>query len=381
MGKKSTSLDNYFLQQLDLKGVFNTGKITHQLLIGADTEMYKTKATRYANIDYDEINIFTPDYENFRNDIPTLDKNTLTSTPIQRFGIYVQDLIALNNYIKLLAGVRYTYQDTESDVYSYGSDSRSLSNAYDDAFTPRFGLIIQPTENNSIFASYSNSFDTNTGTDIDGNALEPSLIDQYEIGIKNELFDDKLFANVTVYQITNSNLAQTSLANGNTNSNIKELVGEVQSKGIEIDVAYRPIPSLSILAGYSFNETKYTKTNTYIVGDLLRYNPNNTANASANYQIEKGPLTGFNIGIIGTYFGERFAGRNKRVTVEGDDRELIPLSDYFEFDATLSYTYKKFILSAKLANIGNVLNYNVHDDNSINPIAPRNFLSTLTYKF
>tara|TARA_R110000796_G_scaffold35017_3_gene90185 strand:- start:171372 stop:173732 length:2361 start_codon:yes stop_codon:yes gene_type:complete len=379
--QRSESLDNYFLQQLDLKGIFNTGKIAHQLLIGADTEMYQTKAIRYANADYDEINIFTPDYENFRNDIPSLDKNTLTSTPIQRFGIYVQDLIALNKYIKLLAGVRYTYQDTESDVYSYGNDSRTINNAYDDAFTPRFGLIIQPTENNSIFASYSNSFDTNTGTDVDGNALEPSLIDQYEVGIKNELFDDKLFANVTVYQITNSNLAQTSLANGNTNSNIKELVGEVQSKGIEIDLAYRPIPNLNLLAGYSFNETKYTKSNTYIVGDLLRYNPNNTANVSANYQIEKGPLTGFNIGVIGTYFGERFAGRNKRVTVEGDDRELIPLSDYFEFDATLSYTYKKFTLSAKLANIGNVLNYNAHDDNSINPIAPRNFLSTLTYKF
>lgn len=379
--QRNEAQDNYLLQQLDLKGRFQTGNVAHQFLAGVDTELYKTKTLRYNSTAYDEINIFTPDYSNFRADIPELDQNTLTASPIQRFGIYIQDLIGLNNYLKLLTGVRYTYQDTESDVYSYSSNTNTITSNYDAAFTPRFGLILQPTKSNSIFASYSNSFDTNTGTDISGNALKPSLIDQYEIGLKNELFNAKLLANVTVYQITNSNLAQISLENGNTNSNIKELVGEVQSKGVELDIAYRPISNLSILAGYSFNETKYTKTNTYIVGDLLRYNPNHTANASANYEFTSGILDGLKIGCISTYFGERFAGRNYRVQVANDNRQLIPLSDYFMLDTTLAYTFKKFTLSAKLANFTNVFNYNVHDDNSLNPIAPRNFLSSLTYTF
>ena len=379
--QRNEEQNNYLLQQLDLKGIFKTGNLKHQFLVGADSEQYKTKTLRYNRVDYDEINIFNPDYANFRTDIPTLSSDRLTSSPVSRFGIYVQDLIGITDYIKLLAGVRYTYQDTESDIYNYGTDSNAVTNSYDDAITPRFGLILQPTKNNSIFASYSNSFETNTGVDVDGNSLKPSIVDQYEIGVKNELFNDRLFANVTVYQITNSNLAQTSLENGNTDSNIKELVGEVQSKGVEIDFAYRPLTSLQLMAGYSFNETKYTKTNTYIVGDLLRYNPQHTANASANYTIESGVLNGLKIGVIGTYFGERFAGRNKRVTVEGDDRELIPLNDYFEFDATLSYSFKHFTVGAKLANITNVLNYNVHDDNSLNPIAPRNFLTSVTYNF
>lgn len=379
--QRSTAQDNYLLQQLDLKGRFKTGKFAHQLLVGADTEMYKTKTLRYNSAAYDEINIFTPDYANFRSDLPILDKNTLTSSPVQRFGVYVQDLIEINAYLKLLAGVRYTYQDTESNVLSYSDNSTSISNSYDDAFTPRFGLILQPTANNSLFASYSNSFDTNTGVDITGNALEPSLIDQYEIGIKNELFHNKLIANLTVYQITNSNLAQTSLANGNTNSNIKELVGEVQSKGLEIDIAFNPITNLNLLAGYSFNETKYTKTNTYIVGDLLRYNPNHTANISANYKVIGGTFSGFKIGFIGTYFGERFAGRNFRVQVANDDRLLIPLSSYFMLDGTMAYSFKKFTIGAKLANITNVFNYNVHDDNSLNPLTPLNFTSSLTYSF
>ncbi|MFI1771927.1 TonB-dependent siderophore receptor [Thalassobellus citreus] len=383
-------VNNYNLNQIDLKGLFNTGKIKHQFLFGADVENYKTKDTRFNRLTaannngqayYDEINIFNPDYNSFSDFKPTLTKNRFTTTPVSRFGIYVQDLIEINKYLKVLAGVRYTYQDTESDVYTFSNDTNAVTNLYDDAFTPRFGLIIQPTKHQSIFASYSNSFDTNTGLDVDGNALDPSLIDQFELGVKNELFNNKLFLNVTGYIIKNSNLAQTSFANGNTDNNIKELAGSTESKGVEIDFTAYPAKGLRILAGYSFNEMKYTKSNIYVEGSLLRYNPKHTANLSANYNFETGALSGLNIGLINTYFGKRFAGRSFRLTVPGDNRLLIPLSDYFQFDATLSYTIKSFDIRAKLANIGNALNYNVHDDNSINPIAPRNYSVSVSYKF
>jgi iron complex outermembrane recepter protein len=388
--QRSETTDNYNLNQLDLKGLFNTGSFKHQFLFGADVENYKTKNTRYdaltaANNNgqgyYDEINIFNPDYDNFRNDIPNLDKNRLTITPVSRFGIYVQDLIEINNYLKLLAGVRYSYQDTKNDIYSYSIQSNSVTNLYDDAFTPRVGLIIQPTENSSIFASYANSFETNTGIDINGNALKPSLIDQFEVGVKNELFDNKLFVNVTGYIINNSNLAQTYLGNGNTDNNIKELAGSTESKGVEIDFTAFPLENLKLMAGYSFNEMKYTKSNTYVEGSLLRYNPKHTANLSVNYSFENTKISGLNVGFISTYFGERFAGRSFVVTSPDSGRQLIPLSDYFQFDATAAYNFKSFEIRAKLANITNVLNYNVHDDNSLNPIAPRNYSVSVSYKF
>ena len=177
--------------------------------------------------------------------------------------------------------------------------------------------------------------------------------------------------NVTGYIINNSNLAQTYLGNGNTDSNIKELAGSTKSQGVEVDVTAYPVDGLRLMAGYSFNEMKYTKSNTYVVGSLLRYNPKHTANLSANYNFETGSLKGLNMGLISTYFGERFAGRSYRVTTPDDDRQLIPLSDYFQLDGTLAYNFNsKFAIKAKLANITNALNYNVHDDNNLNPIAP-----------
>lgn len=91
--QRNEAKDNYFIQQLDIKGKFATGKIEHQFLAGVDTESFKTYTTVYSNFsNYDTINIFE-DY-NATNEaaIPTLNKSS-PSAPITRSGIYVQDLI------------------------------------------------------------------------------------------------------------------------------------------------------------------------------------------------------------------------------------------------------------------------------------------------
>ena len=221
----------------------------------------------------------------------------------------------------------------------------------------------------------------NTGIDISGNALPPSFINQFEVGVKNELFQGLLSANITAYQIVNSNLAQTSLVNGNTNSNIKELAGEVTSQGVEVDLKSKPFLGFSLMAGYSYNETKYTKSNIYIEGSLLKYNPNHTANASVYYTFSDTKLKGLNVGVTAMYFGERMAGRSTRLTVKNDTYKLIPLIAYTQIDLNAGYNFTKFSVRAKVSNLLNELSYNVHDDNSVNPIAPRQLSVTVAYKW
>jgi iron complex outermembrane recepter protein len=380
--QQTKAKDNYFIQQVDLNGQFNTGKITHKVLFGGDVENFKTKTTAFNQFaNYDTINIFEEYNASAEPTIPTMTKNTLTSAPISRFGIYAQDLISFTKNWKVLAGIRYSYQDTESNVYKFSDGSNNITKNNDGAFSPRVGLIYQPTKNHSIFATYSNSFELNSGQDENGVGLKPSIVDQYEIGVKNILLKNKLFLNVTLYQIANDRFYQQSLANGNTYSYIKVLAGEVRSQGVEIDINANPIEGLSIIAGYSFNETKFMDSEYYIPGSQLRYNPKNTANLSANYTIKNGMFKNVNLGLINTYFGQRYAGRSTRTQVSGDSRQLIYLSDYFQTDATLSYSYKRLTLRTKLSNIFNELNYNVHDDNSLNPIAPRNYAIALSYNF
>jgi iron complex outermembrane recepter protein len=380
--QRSEVSEGYYLTQLDLIGNFKTGKIGHQFLLGTDNDHFTTLTTAYNPIvRYDTINIYGTKQYGIRTDIPNVTAGTLTTAPVSRVGIYVQDLISLTSKLKFLAGVRYSYQDTKSDVYTYSTQKTASTVYFDGAFSPRFGLVFQPNRNHSAFASYTNTFTLNTGVDILGNALPPSLIDQYEIGVKNEFFKGKASVNLTAYRIDNDNLAQASLANGNTNTTIRELAGSVRSEGIELDVAAHPLNNVYFMAGYSYNKTKYLRSNTFVEGSLLKYNPNHTANASVNYRFEEGKWKGLSVGLTGVYIGERYAGRSTRIQVANDAYRIVALPNYIQLDGTIGYTYKNISLRGKIGNIFDVLSYNVHDDNSVNPITPRNYSASLSLKF
>ena len=105
------------------------------------------------------------------------------------------------------------------------------------------------------------------------------------------------------------------------------------------------------------------------------------------YTLPSGKLKGISFGAIGNYIGKRVGGWNNQVVVDPttfatsiNDRE-IPLSDYTTIDFSVGYNWKKFSLLCKLSNITNELNYTVHENYSANPIAPRQVLTSLKYKF
>lgn len=400
--QKSKTAENYYIAQLDLSGKFNTGSVEHALLFGADADKYRTESNTYLltgyndklsnasirgkNI-YDTINIFNPATFNKRNDIPDLAIDRVTTSPIQRFGIYIQDLISVTDKLKVLAGVRYSYQNNQrARVDSIAKGKTGYVDAYtSNAFSPRVGIVYQPWKTVSVFTSYTNTFAVNTGRDIYDQPLPASIIDQYEVGAKTDLFNELLSVNVTLYKIINSNLAQTALTlsdgSSNSNSNIKELAGEATSKGVEVDIATKSFYGFTVLAGYSYNDTRYTKANSknFQTGDRLRYNPAHTANAHIYYSVApKTALRGFNLGFGAYYVGDRLAGRNPSTT--SPTNKLIPLPDYFLFDASAGYAAKKFSVRVKMTNLLDKFSYNAHDDNSINPIAPRQFAATVSYR-
>ncbi len=384
-GIQRTQVDEqYYVSQLDLIGTFATGPVKHILIVGADVDKYDTKTLAYSPLtSYDTINVFDPEMYTQREDIPQLNKNTLTTAPIKRAGFYAQDLLSVCEKLKILVGARVSYIETFSNQYSYNSGNTTSSALYDDAISPRFGVVYQPLKTVSIFTSYTNSFTPNTGVDVDGNALEASIIDQYEGGVKTDLFGGLLSVNVVAYQIKNSNLAQISLADGNTNSNIKEMAGEVTSRGIEVDVNSKTWNGFVMNGGYSFNETRYTKSNTYIVGSKLRYNPAHTMNASLTYSFAQAipALKGFSMTTSYLYFGNRYAGRSTRVQVTNDTYKLIFVEGFSQIDIGAGYANNNFSVRVRCSNVTDVLNYQVHDDNSVNPIAPRIFSATFGLKF
>jgi iron complex outermembrane receptor protein len=94
--------------------------------------------------------------------------------------------------------------------------------------------------------------------------------------------------------------------------------------------------------------------------------------------------------VSGFYTGERNAGWNTAHVVQNLpdgtiqrslNYRLIPVTGFTTFDLSLGYTYNKLSLIGKLSNITDELNYLVHENYSVNPIPPRQFVTTLSYRF
>jgi len=404
---RSKSQEYTYNQQFTLTGSVVTGSIKHTLLIGADADESRTTAYSFkyatgtaANIT-DSVNILNPATYGSKLPMPETYTYQHTLTPIWRTGAFVQDLISLTEQFKVLAGVRYTYQETPKsrtyDEVNGGSVAAAADTKVDKAFSPKFALIYQPIKTTSVYVSYANNFTPNTGVDVYNVPLGPSIIDQWEAGVKNDFLQGRLSVNVTGYHIVNNRFAQTALtgADGKSNSdtNIKEFSGKTASDGLEIDITGKLSPNLYFLAGYSYSYYRYTQTAPIVQvtpttttagiteGERIIGTVPHTANGTMFYTFDKGNLKGLKLGVSGYYTGKRNAGFN---TLKNGLQRGQPtyLTDYGTFDFSAGYTFKKKLsLLAKVSNITNEINYMVHENYSVNPIPPRMFSATLAYKF
>lgn len=389
-----TNEDSYSAQ-LNLNGMLQTGKIKHQVLIGTDADSYLNTSHNFNfKSAYDKINLLDPNKYNAREDMPFAKDSLMTQAPTYRLGYYAQDLISLSDKFKVMAGLRWSYQKAlVSDIYNQinGTQMKGSNAAKaDQAFSPKFGIVYQPITSMAVFASYSNNFTVNSGIDVFDQALSPSLVDQFELGLKNDFLNGRLSANFSLYRIVNNNLAQQAqfLKDGltvNTNTNIRELTGQTSSDGAELDITGTIIPGMYFITGYSYNFMRYTQTSglkgSYIEGERLVSNPAHTANASLFYTLSTTQLKGLKLGASTYYIGNRNAGWNNTYGQTQVGSRLIPMSGFTTFDFSMGYTIKNLSLLAKLSNITNELNYYVHENYSVNPIPPRQFITTLSYKF
>ena len=387
--------------QLNLNGKFDTGFLSHQLLVGGDALRITTTSTTFKyrdaagkiSADYGTINLLDPNkYPGARTDVPGILDTARTTSPSYRFGGYVQDLITITPMFKLLGGVRYSYQNTQQtsiENYDKQLTRPGAANKVDKAWSPKGALIFQPLPTLSFYASYANNFIVNTGTDIYGQNLSPSLVNQYETGVKTELFGSRLFANATVYRYLNSNFAQTApfdrFGQPNAVTTVRELTGETTSDGVDVDISGNLSNHFYFNTGYAYNFARYTNAGTAlgspINGERLTNNPAHTANASIFYTFDRPSLRGLKLGASAFYTGQRLGGNNNTVGQAGNYSRTISLSGFTTIDLSVGYTYQHFSILAKLSNITNELNYLVHDRYSINPIPPRQFLTTVAYRF
>lgn len=392
---KTYTEQNFGSAQINLNGEFETGRQKHRILFGADGDY--GVADSYAFVDAKTQKAFASAGSWKLNDrstwthiaMPDALQSTRNRIKATRFGVYAQDLVEISSQFKVLAGLRYSNlknDDTvEKNYLSNTEKAKPKTGTKDDAFSPKAGILFTPDENMTVYATYTNSFVPNSGFTIQNEPLKPSIVNQYEVGIKKNLWDNAVAVNLSGYQILNKNAYSTAIyrADGtvNTDSTIKEFAGKILSRGVELDITGNPTKELMLIAGASYNHSVYRDTpekTGYVENQKLVRTPAFTANGSAFYKFSKN-LKGFVIGASAFYTGDRKAGWNDLKTQTQTTR-MVDLKGFTTVDFSLGYDCRDFSIQGKLGNAFNAKSFNVHENYSVNPIAPRNFYITLTYK-
>ncbi len=364
-----------------LQFLFDTGALSHTLVTGLDYQRRKARVNYDAGAGLPSINPYTGAVS---AGSPVFYYQYDETRKLEQTGLYVQDLISLDNW-RFSLGVRQDWVDVSFDhtndaTYGDQSDSAKL-----EQFTGRVGVLYAFDNGLSPYASYSESFNPNATAAYNANGsggfditlLEPTEGEQYEVGLKYQpLGTDDL------YTISYFDLKQSNLANKDSNENFYRAVGELTSKGVEVEARLRPIEQVNLIASYTYMDVEYSKDFTGAAGVNNRGNtPNavarNMASLWTDYTFDQGPLAGLQVGGGARYFGKSWA----------DAENTLRIPSYTLYDAMLGYDLSR----VGLQGVGVRLNLNNLTDekyvaacNSLSQCyygESRNVMATVTYDF
>ena len=327
--RRGYSIDNYF-GQIDLLGKFKTGSISHQLLVGFDfNRNVQIFEAFISDSPLPNLNIFNPDYN---ISIPSYVPDYSFDSYTQSYGAYLQDQISILDNLKLLIGGRLDWVSLNGT--NSGIDSPEQN---DSAFSPRIGLVYQPSKLISLYTSYSQSFLPTSGFNPDGRAFKPTKGTQYEAGIKADFLDGKLSTTLAAYQITKTNVT----IQDQNNRDFQIQVGEQRSRGIELDIAGEILPGWKVIGSYAYTDAEVTEDIAISVGNKLLGVPENQASLWTTYEIQKGDLKGLGFGLGLFYVGERAAFSDNSVE----------LPNYLRTDAAIYYRRDRFNAAINISNL------------------------------
>ncbi|WP_235519656.1 TonB-dependent siderophore receptor [Sphingomonas sp. Leaf22] len=254
---------------------------------------------------------------------------TVTDTDSRRFGVYAQDQIDLTAHLLLVAGVRYDRFEDSTHVATAG---RVTANArYEDGdITFRTGAIYRPQDDLSLYVSWSQGFDPQAPASqlpAAGGPFAPITGNQIETGFKSRLLDGRVQANAALYRIVRRNLLQVdpSLPPVGGVDQLRP-IGEVTSKGVEIDLTTDLTPDWVLLANYAYNDTRITGS---VAGQSLADAIGNRfANAPAH---KLGFWTRYQVAPLRTAFA--FGGEHVSRRVSRSGQPVLP---YTIFDASIT---------------------------------------------
>lgn len=319
----------------------STGFLGHEIIVGADYNRYGWTKNDYQYKTSSRISIFNPDY---RHDAASFDAPALESDDNKRITnlvvAYVQDQLSFNEQLKVLLSLRYDNYDGKETPLS-ARDNKQGDALQASGWIPRASLVYLPLQHVSVYATFLRSFNPQTSNNVlSGGPFPTRQATQYELGSKADLFNNRLSAMLSVYQIKYANIL--TAAPTEDNSHRQAAIDGTRSRGVELSLM-GSIDNFNIIAGYAYNEHVLISTSTYgKKGDRFANAPHNMANLWLKYTVPNSALKG--LGIAG---GVRYV--SDQVGLLSNQNFVFP--EYTVFDAAINYQRGRYNVQFNAYNL------------------------------
>lgn len=358
--------------QQNFNGDFKIAGLRNRVLVGVSFYTFRS-FLRFTSVGtYDQIDLTAPNTA-----IPgiNLEKvNAIVATKTQTntvnkqgsYSIYASDVLNVTDRLMAMLSLRIDRFENAAPISN--GITASSGNYRQTAYSPKLGLVYQVLKDQiSVFGNYMNGFQnvapvTQPATSEYAGRVDvfkPRQANQWEGGVKLELFNKKLNATLSYYDIKISN--DTRLVEGTT---VQDATSK--SKGFEAELITNPLPGLNIVAGYASNSYRILKA-TANAGNYQAQVPTDFVNFWASYKFRGDVLKNVGLGFGGNYVAKCFF----------DADNLIVIPSYTVLNASVFYDQPKWRLSIKANNLTDEkywTNYGI-------PEMTRQYLASVTFKF
>jgi len=263
-----------------------------------------------------------------------------------------------------------------NDWHVEGESYEAIQDADEQEFIPYLGAVYQITPELMAYASYTETFVSQTEKDINDKILAPITGESKEIGFKHAFFDDLLVASIAYFDVEQVNVAKLDPATIALPIDEQRYIGidGISSNGYEFEIAGQLVKGLQVSAAY----TDFDISGDEVVAD---YTPDTLIKLAATYQVEQ--LEGLVVGINMRWQDD--ISRNQGTVAAGfanEGQEIITQQDAYEVINLMA----RYVINENLSVAINA--NNVTDQKYLNSLywaqsfygAPANYSATVTWK-
>nr|WP_295105701.1 TonB-dependent receptor [uncultured Caulobacter sp.] len=353
--------------KVELKGKFATGPIAHSLLLAYDDTSSDVRQggqytdARTINLATGQITDQTAAFGALFGGLPT-PRFTGGLAPKEK-GYLILDQMTWKKWVVLGGYRKVEYSPNVKNQPSLGTFNKSL---------PSLGVVYRATSTLSLYTSASKGFEPNLGLyGFGGSPVAPENADQIEGGVKALLFNERIAATASVYEIRQKNVAIVDPANPDpvcAGGSVCYISAKgVTSRGFEVEVSGEVLPGLQVRANYAYLEKKADTPNQ--IG--ITYAPH-TASLWASYNFSQNKLGWW-------------VGGNLRVRSARNDGGPLYIANpgNVRLDLNTGYDAPKWSMVAGVKNVADERLYTVDSGyfGAATMVQPREFYLTFRYRF